>query len=517
MSFVSDRRDPRRLIATGSALIALAFVALFAFTARAQATELIFWDNYSANPDSVAFSDITGSGGGALNLTGGELESPEGMAYDTVTNRLFVGSAVGPKGEILAINVDGSGAAPFGAPGAVIEEPEGVAVDPVSRTLYWVNTEGAGSIGWAKLDGSAGGVLNTSGATVSSPYKIALDVVNGRVYWANTTPNPDTISFANVNNTGGANLDLSGAPAPVSITGLSVDPAGGRIYWLDESAGKVGFASLGGGSGGEVNLTGSVFNGPYGLAFDPSIGRLYWGNYNNGEVRAGAIGFAAISGGGSTISPTTAPVNGPQDPVIIKDPSGTGAPAITRSSTDRAALSCSTGSWGADFPGGFVYQSPRSFAYQWSKNGAAIGGATAPTFTATSPGSYTCAVTATNQAGTATQGSGAINVKAAKVKLTTKKKAKGEPGDLVTFKVKAANQGDLKPKNAKVCVKLPKAAKDDLKAPKCKSLGQLKAGGKKTVTLKFKIKPGADEGTDKVTFQVRGSAGKAAKSKIIVG
>jgi hypothetical protein len=30
------------------------------------------------------------------------------------------------------------------------------------------------------------------------------------------------------------------------------------------------------------------------------------------------------------------------------------------------------------------------------------------------------------------------------------------------------------------------------------------------------VKGGADEGTDKLTFQVKGSAGKAAKSKIIV-
>jgi uncharacterized repeat protein (TIGR01451 family) len=209
-------------------------------------------------------------------------------------------------------------------------------------------------------------------------------------------------------------------------------------------------------------------------------------------------------------------VKGPQDPLVIKEPAGEGAPTVTRSAKSRAQLACSTGTWGADFPGSFVYRSPRTFAYQWLRNGNPISGATAATFTSKSAGKYSCTVTASNQAGSAAQTSGAINVKASKVKLTTKKKAKADAGDLVTFKVKAVNQGDLTAKNAKLCVKLPKASKTDLKAPKCKKLG-LKGQGKKTLTLKVKVKPVADEGTDKLTFQVKGSAGKAAKSKIVVG
>jgi hypothetical protein len=65
-------------------------------------------------------------------------------------------------------------------------------------------------------------------------------------------------------------------------------------------------------------------------------------------------------------------------------------------------------------------------------------------------------------------------------------------------------------------VKLPKAARDDLKAPRCKKLGALKGRAKKTLTIKIKVKPGADLGTDKLTFKVKGAAGKAAKSKIVV-
>lgn len=512
MNFVSARRD-HRLFAMGSALIALAFVALFAFATRAQAAETIYWDNYGGpiEGDSVSFADISGSGGGSLNLGTAKLESPEGMAYDTVTNRLFVGSQLKPNGQILAINLDGSGASSFTAPGAPIETPEGVAVDPVNRIIYWENTGGEGSIAWAKLDGSVGGVLSTAGLTLNSPCcRIALDPVAGRIYFYNGSK----IAYVNTNNTGGGELSTTGSTVVPGGEGLAVDPAGGHLYFLGGSN-QIGFANLNGSGGGDVPTGSGVLNGPWGLALDPSTGRLYWGNESNGEEAANAIGFVGANGLGGGISMATAPVNGPQDPVIIKSPTGTGAPAVTRAKNAPSSLSCSTGSWAADFPGSFVYQAPRTYAYQWTRNGTAIGGATATTFVAKTAGSYVCAVTATNQSGSASQSSAAVNVKAAKLKLSTKKKAHAKPGQTVSFKLKATNQGDIQSKNAKVCVKLPKSAKGELKAPKCKSLGKLKGRGKKSATLKIKVLESAG-GTYKVTFQVKGTAGKAAKTKIIV-
>lgn len=509
MNFVSARRD-HRLLAMGSALIALAFVAVFAFAARAQAAETIYWDNYGGSPDSVSFANIDGTGGGTLSTGSQVVNNPEGMAYDTVTNRLFVASAAG--NQILAINLDGSGASAFTAPGAPIETPEGVAVDPATGIIYWENTENGGSIAWAKLDGSAGGVLSTAGVTLSGPCcRIALDPVAGRIYFINN----GQIAYVNVNNTGGGELGITGSTVVPGGEGIVVDGAAGRVYFLG-GTGKIGYANLNGSGGGDVPIGSGVSNGPWGLALDPSINRLYWGNESNGEERANAIGFVGTDGlGGGGISVATAAVESPQDPVILKSPTGTGAPAVTRAKNAPASLSCSTGSWAADYPGSFVYQAPRTYAYQWSRNGAPIGGATAATYSATKAGQYTCAVTATNQTGTAAQASAAVNVKAAKLKLSTKKTAHAKPGQVVSFKLKAANQGDIKSKNAKVCVKLAKSAKGQLKAQKCKSLGKLKGRGKKSATLKLKVLPSAG-GTYGVTFQVKGAAGKAAKSMLIV-
>ena len=519
MSSTSEGAASRWTPAAGAGILAVVFAVMLWVASSAQASEVIYWDNYE--DDAVAFANIDGSAGGPLNLTGVSLKSPEGMAYDSVTNRLFVDSSSGGpggKGEIIYINLDGSGAGVLSTPGAPIDDPEGIAIDPVTRMVYWTNVGTTESIAWAKLDGTGGGVLNTSGVTVESIYKLALDPIAGRVYWSTdlTGSGPESIAFANANNSGGGGtLSLAGASPPESIRGLAVDPAGNRIYFLDSKGKRVSFASLAGGGGGDLNMTGAAFNGPYGLAFDPSLARLYWANYNNSTERTGAIGFTGVAGGGGGINIATAPLKGPQDPVIIKSPSGTGAPAVTRSKKSRSSLSCSTGSWGADYPGSFVYQAPRSFAYQWTRNGTPITGATATTFSAKSAGTYACTVTATNQTGSAAQASAGVKVKSAKVKLTTKKKVNVKPGGVAKFKLKGVNQGDIQSKKARVCVKLPKSAKGVLKASKCATLGKLKGRGKHGATLKIKAGKSA-VGTYKVSFSVHGSAGTAARAKIVV-
>lgn len=510
---------PLRAIAAGVLLVVCAL--LLALAGRAQAAELFYWDNYKAKPQTISFANSDGSGGGLLNLTGATLDGPEGMAIDTVTGRLYVASDNGgpaKKGEILFANLDGSGAGVFSAPGAPVEAPEGVVVDPVTRMIYWVNAEGPapakGSIAWAKLDGSAGGVLNTTGATLSGPYKIALDPVSGRVYWGNNGGADVLISYANVNNTGGA--DLAVTPAPKSVYAMAVDPAAGRLYISEGEAERFAYTGLLGGPLNLLNTSPAVTTASYGFAVDPTLNRIVWPNYDNGAERLNGLGFASLGGGGGgNISPATAPFDGPQDLLVLKSPTGTAAPVITRGKGSRSTLNCPTGTWAADFAGSFVYQSPTTYAYQWALNGKAVAAATASTLKASKPGKYTCAVNATNQAGAASQTSAAAVVKASKAKLTTKKKVTVKAGGTATFPIKVANQGDLKSKNAKLCVLLPKAAKGALKAPKCKSLGKLKGKGKKSAKLKIKALPSAS-GVYAVSFKVKGSAGKAAKAKIVV-
>jgi hypothetical protein len=506
-------------MAVCAGILTIALSAMLWIASSAKASEVIYWENYKDN--TIAYANIDGSGGGLLNLTGITLNDPEGMAYDPVTNRLFVANSNGGPtgdGQIVFVNLDGSGAGVLNTPGVTIDSPDAIALDPATRMLYWTNFTSPESIGWARLDGSAAGTLNTTGTTVEDIYKLALDPASGRVFWSNEPggSSPETINFANANNTGGGgSLNLSGASVPEGITGMAVDTVSSRLYWLDQDRKGVSSVALGGGSGSDLNIFGAAFNSPYGLAVDPSLGRAYWANYGLSTERNGAIGFASLSGGGGGINFATVPINGTQDPVILKSPSGTGAPAATRSTKSRSSLACSTGNWAVDYPGSYVYQSPRSYAYQWTRNGTAIAGATAATFSAKSAGSYVCTVTATNQTGSSSQASAAVKVNAAKIKLTVKKKVTVKAGGVAKFKVKAVNQGDLQTKKAKVCVKVPKNAKADLKAPKCKTLGKLKGRGKKGGPLTIKVGKEA-KGTYKVTFALKGAPGKPAKAKIQV-
>lgn len=500
--------------------LGVAIAALLAFTSAARAAELLYWNNYGAN--QIAGANVDGTGGGLVNIGAAGVLSPEGMAIDTAGGRLFVASAgetgVNEKGFISAINLNGTGASVFAPPGAPVDVPEGIVIDPATQMVYWANTGTApskGSIAWAKLDGSAGGILNTAGTTVDAPYRIALDAVSGRVFWANSGPKVETIGFANANNTGGGGtLSTTGATPPESITGFAVDHAAGRIYWIENDKKIVSFALLAGTGGVDLGLSGSP--SAYGLALDPLLEKFYLTNYSGAKNPAGAIRTLTVGGIAGQINIATTPVDYPQDPQILKSPTGTGVPALARSKTARSTLECSTGTWAADFAESFVYQAPTTYTYAWTNDGKPVPGASTAKLSAKKPGKYACVVTAANQAGAASQTSAAATVNAAKARLTVKKKASALPGKLATFSVKAVNQGDLKSGNAKLCVKLSKSARAVLKAPKCKALGKLNGSGKRSAKVKIKVLPTAVAGTYGVTFLLKGVSGKAAKAKIVV-
>jgi hypothetical protein len=508
----------RTLFAVGMAVSAMLLWAAPAV----QASETVYWSNYTSN--SLAFANLDGSGGGAFDTAGQKVVGSEGLAIDSAAGRLYwsnFSSGPGDTGAIRFAGLGGGDGGQLNTGTATVNEPAGVAIDPVTRTIYWTNYDGGigdkGTISFAKLDGSAAGDLNTAGANLEDPEAIAVDPAGGRVYWSNNGATVDTISFAKLDNSGGGgNLDLSGATQPNGIYGLAVNTAAGQIYWIDNNNEHISHANLTGGGGGDFDRGTAPFKDPYGMAFDPTSGKIYWLNYGNGEVKTGAFGFLGIGGGNGGINIATAPVDGPQNPVILKGPSGTGAPTITRT-PKTVSLSCSLGSWAADFAGSFVYQAPKSYAYQWLLNGVAIAGATASTYTATKPGTYTCAVTGSNQNGSVTQTSAGVKLKPGKLTLKiSKHSVKTTSGSPATFGLLAANSGDFPLSGARLCVKEGKAAKKDVKAPKCRSLGKIAAHKKRPVKLRLKADDSA-EGAYKVTFLVRGKGGaKPVKAKLLV-
>ena len=142
MRLVSAHRNSWSNAALAGLALAVTAAALLWTAAGARAAETLYWNNYQAVPPSISTSNIDGSGGGPVNSTGAELEYPEGMAIDTLGNRLYIsstGGGAGKPGAISFVNLDGSGGGVFSAPGAPVDSPEGLAIDPATRTIYWMN------------------------------------------------------------------------------------------------------------------------------------------------------------------------------------------------------------------------------------------------------------------------------------------------------------------------------------------------------------------------------------------
>jgi len=180
--------------------------------------------------------------------------------------------------------------------------------------VYWGN--GNDTISYANLDGSGGGgELNLSGATPSGPRGVAIDSAAGRIYWANQGNH--TISYANLDGSGGGGqLNISGATAS-KPHGLAIDPAAGRIYWANEDN-TIVYANLDGSGGSQLDTSGATPADPYGVAIDLAAGRIYWANRTTNT-----ISYANLdgSGGGGELNISGATAIKPHGVVI--DPAGT--------------------------------------------------------------------------------------------------------------------------------------------------------------------------------------------------
>src|SRR5215211_1808083 len=341
-------------------LVCVVASLLAALPASARAADAVYWANFFGN--EISFASLDDTGGGDLTTTG-----------------------------------------------ATVDGPLGVAVDPAAGRIYWANSSPEilpGKISSTSLDGAGGGDLTTTGATVDGPVGVAVDPAAGRIYWANS--GGDEISFASLDGSGGGDLTTNGATVSFP-QGVAVDSAAGRIYWANYGGDKISFASLDGSGGGDLTTTGAKVSSPAGVAVDPAAGRIYW--TNTAEY---AVSFANLDGsGGGDLVTTGATLEYPNFPALLERPSGAAAPLVSGGSAVGAPLCCSPGDWAADLAAAPLYRAPRSFAYAWSRDGAAIAGAATSSLTASEPGDYRCQVTATNQAGSATQTSAPHPVPAA--------------------------------------------------------------------------------------------------------
>ena len=232
---------------------------------------------------------------------------------------------------------------------------------------------------------------------------------------------------------------------------MAIDPAANKIYWTNQvgtTGVRVGNLD---GSGTASTLFGGEAN-PIGLAIDPAANKIYWADLGSCCSGPGAIRVGNLDGSGTAstlfggeggpgrrrdrphgeqdllgqfrprrdpgrepgwLGCGCGPVHGAglcELPVLLRAPVGTEPPTISGEAKIGEELSCSEGHWAPDLLGAFLSRAPHAAQFEWLRNGAEISGETSANLTPTQPGSYSCRVTASNQAGSSSQTSDGVSV-----------------------------------------------------------------------------------------------------------
>jgi hypothetical protein len=184
---------------------------------------------------------------------------------------------------------------------------------PVARAtdrIYWGNYgPHPGKISYANLDGSGAADLNTTGAPTDGPEGLAIDMAHGRVYWADYNPGTSEVGYANLDGSGGGGALNTNGSTPGESWGMAIDPAAGRIYWSQsDGSGALSYANINGTGGGDLSTAGATGGGRGGVAIDPASNRIYFPEYT-----ANKISYANLdgTGGGGDLNTGTAAVNEP--------------------------------------------------------------------------------------------------------------------------------------------------------------------------------------------------------------
>ncbi len=187
----------------------------------------------------------------------------EGFAVDSAGGKIYWGDATNPGGtnNLYRANLDGTGVQTLDTNSSGIG---GVGLDLNAGKVYFGDIYGLYE---ANLDGTSKTKL------VSGYLFYDVNVYGNKVYWSN------------VNGIESANLDGTNVQTLVtgqsSIAGLDVEGSLGKMFWVDQSSGKVQSANL---DGSGATLIASSYLGVRGVAVDTSTDRIYWGFGNNNTV-----------------------------------------------------------------------------------------------------------------------------------------------------------------------------------------------------------------------------------------
>ena len=199
------------------------------------------------------------------------------VTVDASGGKIYWTAQTGPSaGTINAANLDGTGATVLTS---ILAAPIGIAVDTAGSKLYWTNSRGR--IQRANLDGS--GIRNVLENLPGSPMDIALS--GGNAYW---TQDDGSVRFVNLSGQKVVHDISTGSDTPGSLA-----IANGKVYWTEMTAaggGTINSANLDG--TGATTLT-SILATPMGISVDPAGSKLYWTN-SRGRVQSANLNGSGI-------------------------------------------------------------------------------------------------------------------------------------------------------------------------------------------------------------------------------
>jgi Low-density lipoprotein receptor repeat class B/PEP-CTERM motif len=217
-----------------------------------------------------------------------------GMVVDPANAQLWWSDKL-PLGCMCPAGVIRTGSTTGGAFAHVVTHltsPAGVALDARRGRIYWSDlgdVNNASAIFSANLDGSDVQKL-VSGVFISEIAGIALDPIHDKLYFTYINPLIDSLLTGGIARADldGSNLELivGGQGKPI---GISVDAAGGGIYWADAMS-----ISPAGGNGAikSADLDGqyqrTILGGlsvPYGVALEIAEQNVYWTDMGTGKIQ----------------------------------------------------------------------------------------------------------------------------------------------------------------------------------------------------------------------------------------
>jgi hypothetical protein len=380
-------------------------------------------------------------GGTAETLydSGDGVSGPSGIAIHPAAGRIYWANSSDDTIRRAPLVPHGTVETLYTGSGEGVQTPTGVAIDPAAGRIYWASAFDNTIRGAPLASHGNVGILYGPPA-VSNPGWVAIDAAAGRIYWTYW------------NYTVGGRIcgaRLGGGVMRPTIDTL-YDSSRGVSYLgglaIDPNPAEPGPARLEVSRDTESFTTGGWLGRARDWAMDviprptPSPGLIYWGNGRTG----GGFGFggsnpndqkircAPLAGRGTVedlYSDYAQGVNSPAGLALLRAPLGTVPPVISWQFVFGGAhfpgppgpdldhveqrLACSPGTWAPDLLGSFLYRAPQNFTYQWVRNGTDLTDPpdpTKPSYTPTIAGNYSCRVTATNRAGSATQTSAAFTV-----------------------------------------------------------------------------------------------------------